>query len=71
MSPGYKYFLTATVEVLLCQFYVARVIRVTKLKRTRWAGNVVHMGMKRNAYTALVGIRERNRPPKEERIILK
>jgi hypothetical protein len=31
-------------------------------KRSRWAGNVAHMGEKRNAYEVLMGKPDRKRP---------
>jgi hypothetical protein len=42
--------------------------------RLKWAGNVLHMGIKRKAYTALVWIREGKGPLgtlRGRRIILK
>jgi hypothetical protein len=37
-------------------------IRMIKSRRMRWAGHVVHMRTKRNAYRILVGKSEGNRP---------
>jgi hypothetical protein len=42
-------------------------IRIMKSWRIRWAGNVVHMEQKRNAYKVLVGKPERNRPLERRR----
>jgi hypothetical protein len=51
------------------------IIRVTKLRRMRWAGYVAHLGEKRGAYRILVGRPEGRRPlgrPRHNgRIILK
>jgi hypothetical protein len=38
------------------------IIRMIKSRRMRWAGHVVRMGAKRNAYRILVGNREGKRP---------
>jgi hypothetical protein len=38
------------------------IIRIIKSRRMRWAGHVVRMGKKRNAYRILVGKPEGNRP---------
>jgi hypothetical protein len=38
------------------------IIRIIKSKRMRWAGHVVRMGEKRNAYRLLVGKPEGKRP---------
>jgi hypothetical protein len=38
------------------------IIRMTKLRRMRWAGHVTRMGEKRNAYRLLVGKPEGKRP---------
>jgi hypothetical protein len=38
------------------------IIRIIKLRRMRWAGHVVRMGDKRNAYKLLVGKPEGKRP---------
>jgi hypothetical protein len=38
------------------------IIRMIKSRRMRWAGHVVRMGEKSNAYRILVGKPERNRP---------
>jgi hypothetical protein len=38
------------------------IIRIIKPRRMRWAGHVVRMGEKRNAYRILVGKPEGNRP---------
>jgi hypothetical protein len=39
------------------------IIRIIKSRRMRWAGRVVRMGQKRNAYRILVGKPEGKRPP--------
>jgi hypothetical protein len=39
------------------------IIRIIKARRMRWAGHVVRMGEKRNAYRLLVGKPEGKRPP--------
>jgi hypothetical protein len=38
------------------------IIRIIKSRRMRWAGHVVRMGEKRNAYRLLVGNPDRKRP---------
>jgi hypothetical protein len=38
------------------------VIRMMKSRTVRWAGHVARMGETRNAYTAMVGKPEGNRP---------
>jgi len=38
------------------------IIRVTKLRRMRWAGHVAHMGERRGVYRVLVGKPEGNSP---------
>jgi hypothetical protein len=38
------------------------IIRIIKFRRMRWAGHVVRMGEKRNAYRLLVGKPEEKRP---------
>jgi hypothetical protein len=38
------------------------IIRMTKSRRMRWAGHVLRIGEKRNAYRILVGKPERKRP---------
>jgi hypothetical protein len=38
------------------------IIRITKSRRIRWAGHVVRMGEKRNAYRLLAGKPEAKRP---------
>jgi hypothetical protein len=38
------------------------IIRIIKSSRMRWAGHVVHIGDKRNAYRILVGRPEGKRP---------
>jgi hypothetical protein len=38
------------------------IIRTTKSRRIRWAGNVARMGEKRNAYRIFVGKSEGKRP---------
>jgi hypothetical protein len=38
------------------------IIRITKLRRMRWAGHVAQMGKKRNVYRLLVGKPEGKRP---------
>jgi hypothetical protein len=38
------------------------IIRMIKTRRMRWAGHVVHIGGKRNAYRILVGKPEGKRP---------
>jgi hypothetical protein len=38
------------------------IIRIIKLRRMRWAGQVAHMGEKRNSYRLLVGKPEGKRP---------
>jgi hypothetical protein len=38
------------------------IIRIIRLRRTRWVGHVARMGEKRNAYKLLVGKPERKRP---------
>jgi hypothetical protein len=43
------------------------VIRMTKSRRMRWAGHLVRMGAKRNAYRILVGKPEGKRPPRRSR----
>jgi hypothetical protein len=37
-------------------------VRIIMSRRMRWAGHVVRIGEKRNAYRSLVGKREGNRP---------
>jgi hypothetical protein len=37
----------------------SNMIQVIESNRTRWAGNVAHMGEKRNAFKILVGKNER------------
>ena len=46
----------------LCDLYCSpNIIWVIKLRRTRWAGNVACMGVKRNAYKVLAGkLKERD-----------
>jgi hypothetical protein len=38
------------------------IVRVTKLRSMRWAGQVAHMGERRGVYRVLVGKPERKRP---------
>jgi hypothetical protein len=42
--------------------FVIIIIRIIKSRRMRWAGHVVRMGEKRNAYRLLVGKAEGKRP---------
>jgi hypothetical protein len=49
-------------EVLHDLYSSPSIIRITKARRMRWAGHVVRMGEKRNAYTLLVGKPEGRRP---------
>jgi hypothetical protein len=47
----------------LCDLYSSSsIIRIIKLRRMRWAGHVVQLGEKRNAYRLLVGEPEGKRP---------
>jgi hypothetical protein len=43
------------------------IIRMIKLRRMSWAGHVVRMGTKRNAYRILVGKPEGKRPLRRTR----
>jgi hypothetical protein len=48
---------------VLHAFYSSlNIIRMTKSRRMRWAGNVACMGPKRNVYRFVVGKREEKRP---------
>jgi hypothetical protein len=42
--------------------YSPYIVRVIKSRRVRWAGNVVHMGERRDVYGVLVGKSEGKRP---------
>jgi hypothetical protein len=44
------------------------IIRIIKSRRMRWAGHVVRMGEKRNAYRLLVGTPEGKRPLVRQRL---
>jgi hypothetical protein len=46
----------------LCDLYSLPSIIIIKSRRMRWAGHVVRMGEKRNAYRLLVGKPEGKRP---------
>jgi hypothetical protein len=47
----------------LCDLYSSpSIIGMIKSKKMRWAGNIAHMGAKRNAYRLLVGKPEGKRP---------
>jgi hypothetical protein len=49
-------------EKLRDLYFSPRKFRIIKSKRMRWAGHVVRMGEKRNAYRLLVGKPEGKRP---------
>jgi len=41
---------------------VVVVVRVVRLRLSRWTGHVAHMGVRRNAYQLLIGKSEGKRP---------
>jgi hypothetical protein len=43
-------------------YSLPNIIRMSKSRRTSWAGHVAHMGEKRNAYRILAGKPDRKRP---------
>jgi hypothetical protein len=42
--------------------YSARITRVIKSRKMKWAGHVARMGVRRGAYRVLVGISDAKRP---------
>jgi hypothetical protein len=53
---------TLNIEELHELYSSPRIIRIMKMRRMRWAGNVARRGEKRNAYRLLVGKPEGRRP---------
>jgi hypothetical protein len=56
--PNIPYLITVIRDL----YSSPRIIRIIKSRRMRWAGHVVRMGEKRNAYRLLVGKPEGKRP---------